>query len=294
MKKTLVLIICVLLTGSTALADWDDTDPYKMHYPQLPDLSTAGMAVMNGNYYNPGGPSMKKVLADDFECTATGPITDIHIWGSWKDDNLPETDAAGTQDPGAMVFHIEIWSDIPDPDGPTGDGYSMPGQMQWKGAFGPPDGFTVREVTPTNPDKGDWYDPNTQDWVNDDHSRTFQYNFDIPKADAFKQLGTTTTPITYWLLIDVMPWAGPNQAEDPVFGWKTSQNHWNDDATYSDWEWNQTDVKWDVGPWQEMVYPTGHEFAGQSVDLAFVITPEPTTMVLLGIGAVALIQRRRR
>src|SRR6516162_9014698 len=26
------------------------------------------------------------VLADDFPCTIPGPITDIHIWGSWLGD----------------------------------------------------------------------------------------------------------------------------------------------------------------------------------------------------------------
>ena len=27
------------------------------------------------------------VLADDFPCNTTGPITDIHLWGSWLNDN---------------------------------------------------------------------------------------------------------------------------------------------------------------------------------------------------------------
>src|SRR5271165_4505513 len=28
------------------------------------------------------------VLADDFPCNQTGPITDIHIWGSWLSDQI--------------------------------------------------------------------------------------------------------------------------------------------------------------------------------------------------------------
>ncbi len=59
-------------------------------------------------------------------------------------------------------------------------------------------------------------------------------------------------------------------------GWKTSLNHWQDAAVYWDGGWNQlTDL-----------------------DLAFVITPEPSTLaMLLGgglIGLLAYCVRRRR
>ena len=53
----------------------DSNDAVK--YVQLPNLQ--GLDVWDS------GPT---VLADDFVCTATGPITDIHIWGSWLNDDV--------------------------------------------------------------------------------------------------------------------------------------------------------------------------------------------------------------
>jgi len=56
---------------------------------------------------------------------------------------------------------------------------------------------------------------------------------------------------------------------------------WKDDAVWSD----SPD-----GPW----YPIEHPITGESLDLAFVITPEPGTMSLLVLGGIAVLLRRRR
>ncbi len=97
MKKILILAICVLLTGSTALAKWI----------QEPNIGAGAMAIMNGNL-DTGG---KMVLADDFECGTTGVVTNVHIWGSWKGDVLPE-ETLGDPDANGAFFHLSIWSDI--------------------------------------------------------------------------------------------------------------------------------------------------------------------------------------
>src|SRR3990172_9328291 len=82
-----------------------------MHYPQLPDLTSTGMDV---------NATFPKVLADDFLCTSTGPITDIHIWGSWLNDNRPPV----------ANFRLSIHADIP--AGPNNP-YSRPGEQLWPG-----------------------------------------------------------------------------------------------------------------------------------------------------------------
>lgn len=76
-------------------------------------------------------------------------------------------------------------------------------------------------------------------------------------------------------------WLGLHVDVDPLtsqqIGWKTSLNHWNDDGVFWD----------DFGgmgmAWQELRDPLTLE----SLDLAFVITPEPSTWAML-VGALAI------
>ena len=69
-----------------------------------------------------------------------------------------------------------------------------------------------------------------------------------------------------------------------LFGWKTSADHWNDDSVYGLYTTDETTI------WQELIDP---EF-GFSLDQAFVITPEPGTMVMLILGGLGVLTRRRR
>ena len=78
-KLTLCFCVAALLillaTGSAALADWDEGGPYKMHYPQLPKVDLGWDVCLCCQW-----------LADDFQCTETGTIDDIHLWVSFKED----------------------------------------------------------------------------------------------------------------------------------------------------------------------------------------------------------------
>ena len=51
-------------------------------YVQGPNLH-GGYDVWNSSAVPPEVQDGPWVLADDFVCTNTGPITDIHLWGSW-------------------------------------------------------------------------------------------------------------------------------------------------------------------------------------------------------------------
>lgn len=63
----------------------------------------------------------------------------------------------------------------------------------------------------------------------------------------------------YWLQVKVGPTSG-------LFGWKTSVEHWNDDAV-----WGQGPEPY-LGPWYELRYPVDHQYYGESIDLAFRLT----------------------
>ena len=151
----------------------------------------------------------------------------------------------------------------------------MPGELLWEHHFGPGQ-FSVNLYSVGH--EG-WYNPNTGEYIDGSDYQAWQYNFYIDPIDAFQQEGTPDTPIVYWLDVSAIP------LDDlALFGWKTSLMHWNDDAVWGDSH---------QGPWNELRYPGGHFFEGESIDLAFVITPEPATVALLGLGCL-FIRRHKR
>jgi len=89
----------------------------KMHYPQIPDPHGWDVFAMMPDY----------ILADDFMCIESGPITDLHFWGSWFEDMIPPPGDGKPE----IGFHISFYADIPDPDG-DGPLYSMPGELLWE------------------------------------------------------------------------------------------------------------------------------------------------------------------
>jgi len=252
LKKGLILGCVLVFSAATAWADW--TPNYKMHWPQLPDLSPTGIDVDN----------TWVVLADDFECIETGPITDAHIWASFADDILP---AAG---PGSLTFTLSIFSDIP---AGQVEPWSMPGQELWTATFAP---GTYRVTKVADDIVEDWYDPATGVYLPANHQQAFQYNFFVTE-DAFVQERCNT----YWLAVKVQAGA------DFTFGWKTTN------ARHPDMRWNDDAVWLSPDGWRPLTYPEGHEYYPESLDLAFVITPEPAALCVLGVGGLALLRKRR-
>ncbi|MGA1979037.1 MAG: PEP-CTERM sorting domain-containing protein [Sedimentisphaerales bacterium] len=277
MKKLILTSLCVLFVVGTALADWNPGDPNK--YVQMPDLSTNGVDVHCTSH----GTSIAK-LADDFLCTTTGYVTDIHIWGSWSGDYLPHQE--GSASAANASFRLSIYSNIP----ADGQGYSSPGETLWQHDFSPGD-FTVRQYATA---LEDWYYPLAGqyapgEYYQDFESDLWQYNFvatpGTEPEELFHQQGTPQSPVVYWLGVQAF-----TPDSDAQFGWKTSTDHWGDDAVF-----------WDPisGSWQELICPAtdyiGRPLSngGQSMDMAFVITPEPATICLLGLGALSLLHRKR-
>ena len=243
---TLMAVAVLVLLVVPAVADWQEGEPYKWYQP--PDLTDTGIDIYD---------VCPKILADDFLCTSPIPITDVHFWGSWKDDQVGRIE----------LIYLSIHSNVP--AGVDSD-FSHPGELLWADEFGPEE-FEV--VGPIESPGEDWLNTNTGEYLPDNHNLAWQIN--IPKVhDPFFQEGTPDRPIIYWLDICVV-------AEGGEWGWKTSTEQRIDDAVWSD----SPD-----GPW----YPLKHPEMPKSLDLAFVITPEPGTISLLVLGGVAVLLRRRR
>ncbi len=277
MKNTIKALTLALMGlavfAPAAIADWNPGDPSKMHWPQLPDLTPTGMDVLATRQPTVIGNGFK-ILADDWACTETGPVSDIHIWGSWAEDILP------SGSPNSVVFKLSIHSDIP---AGTLTPYSQPGAELWSATF-TPGSFTVRPYATGVTEL--FYDPNIGQIIGSD-SVVWQYNFTNLPNPYIQQQGTI-----YWLDVQALPQG------DAYFGWKTTNpletDHFLDDAVFADTAGFNGAL---VTPWAPMVYPSGHPYAGQSIDLAFVITPEPGSIALLATGAgvigLRLIRRKR-
>ena len=97
-KAVLFSLAALLILAVPAWADWDPSQPFK--WVQFPDLSATGIDVNASNEF---------ILADDFECTQPGPLTDIHLWGSWLYDHLPFD-----EDPLGVRFILSIPHPGPD------------------------------------------------------------------------------------------------------------------------------------------------------------------------------------
>jgi hypothetical protein len=241
------MVVTVLLLAASVAGGWQPSDGHKMHFPQEPDLySTTGMDVCD---------VAPMRLADDFQCSETGLITDIHVWVSWKNDE--DTALAGAE--------IALRSDAG----------SVPGGLLWSRSF------TGAEIASSgwaiNPDGLWWYDPATGDSAEADHTAISLLNFFIEPEDAYRQ----TQGEYYWLEVSLSLAEGATEQ----VGWSTTRDTYADGAVW-----------WDDGAasWQRLSYPSGHPWDGQTMDLAFVITPEPATLAVLAACAAASLLRRRR
>jgi hypothetical protein len=187
----------MFLWAQPAVADWVPADGHKMHFPQMPDESGWDVKAMSPN-----------MLADDWQCSKTGLVRDLHFWGSWKNGVTGNI----------KKFDIVIFEDIP--ANPPGLPFSRPGSIIWR--F-PATNYVAKTITA--PTMEGWYDPSTNTFTPNDHQTYYQYNIFLTPQQWFHQ----DSGKIYWLGIsaDVEPGAA-----QPEWGWKSTKDHWNDDAVW--------------------------------------------------------------
>ncbi len=192
-------------------------------------------------------------LADDFPCFTSGPISDIHLWCSWRNDVVGKIER----------LHLSIHED--DPIGDAGQDpdnqYSKPGRLLWEADLGP-DEFDIflkydLEVYEY------WWDPYVPLFQIRADRRIWQIDVDIPRDEAFQQKGSSSKQVIYWLDAFVET---DGKGE---LGWKTSDEHFMDNA-----------VRDKPGTWLELNYPAGHPYYDSTMrfDLAFAITTKPESV----------------
>jgi len=198
--------------GDRQTCEWNVGDPFKMHFPQLPDEE--GWAV---------NATWPLVLADDFRCTQTGYIKDVHFWGSWKNDIAGDI----------YGFQLSFHENIPADQSPTG--YSIPGPPLWD-EFISIDLFDIVQIDP--PTSEGWYDPFTGETINDDHYTYYQYDVCFDDFMDTLYMFYQTRDSIYWLNISA-------EVNDPFtyqWGWKSSEWHWMDDAVWGEfpsYQWEE-------------------------------------------------------
>jgi len=204
--------------------------------------------------------------ADDFLCTESTPVTDIHFAGRCNTGNQY-----------IESFRITFWTDFPRT--PLAD-ESHPDILLYDQTIGPADLVG---------------DPYKRGWQ-DNLDGTFSIN--LPENQWFYQQGTASAPIVYWIGIqgitvqddyeDWFFWAFVDQYAAPL---------WGDDAAFTSDYFNV--LPWSNWGWPTLDTPSSYEGpfpAGwvKSADMAFALsTPEPATVTLLGLGALSLLRRKR-
>lgn len=220
-----------------------------------PPQSDNGYDVWNSSSLPPGVTDGPWLLADDFVCTNTGPITDIHIWGSWLNNQVQTN---------TLTFWLAMFQDVP--ANPPAVPNSQPGALIWEQCFAP--GQYAESLWSAAQEN--FMDPGPPSIIGTD-SQIWYYCF-YPTNPPIQQ-GTTAAPKTYWLGVFAQAPAG---AID-FFGWKTTTNVQNDISVHTPWNYGicPTNITTAGVPWTPNRTPSG-----APLDLAFMLTTPTNTCVV--------------
>ena len=156
--------------------------PPDVKWLQLPDVSHNGIDVKLDS-----SDGVARSLADDFECTCYGRITNIHLWGSWKFDEKGE------------IQRIRVRFRLDDPVGAGGhdpyNRYSKPGpEVLWDMTFVPGD-FNENLYHQLVKPGEYWWDPLSGELLADGDRQIWEVHIPVEPNEAFLQEGRPNKPI---------------------------------------------------------------------------------------------------
>jgi hypothetical protein len=192
-------------------------------------------------------------LGDDWICSEDGPINGFHFWVSWLNNIIPDEFENVIEH-----FEISIYSDIPAEQSTTG--YSMPGDMLWNSNFGPGE-FSYHHAFDN---LQGWFDPYSGNYDPMNHYGCYRIDIEGVEEPFIQEQGTI-----YWLVINASLLPG---TDDYKLGWKTSIDHWNDNAVFHD--------PGTSDEWYELYDPITQEV----LDMSFILTGTPSGGYPLNVG----------
>jgi len=185
---SIVSVLVLLVSSTLVYADWSPGDDYKMHSPQLPNKNGWDICLVH------------QAIADDFKCSQSGPINDIHFWVSWKGDN---------DDFRNVTWNIALCA----------NSFGKPGTVLW---ILNPDHASISPPRLYGTGDQGWRCPRNSLTISHDHDNIYQVN--ITKiGNPYNQ----TKGNIYWLVIQAQ--MGTSTAE---VGWKSSASSYFGQAVY--------------------------------------------------------------
>jgi hypothetical protein len=171
-------------------------------WEQLPVLEPGGDCYYGWDELSHYGG--EQIVADDWSCQTTEPVTDIHWWGSYQE-------WTGIDPPPIAPdsFHIAIWTDEP----ATPDTFSHPRKV-------------IREWIVPRADLAETHVGCDNHPIMLGPDSCFYYEFDIPQAEWFYQDPNDDRTI-YWLSISAIY---PQPPDVNPWGWKTRER---DDGSFA-------------------------------------------------------------
>ena len=262
MKAKLVVFSCALFVcviAGTALADVQPWPGTKWFQP--PEMEEEWGQDWCSQLDSTGA-APTQVVMDDWLCTDnTSPVKGFRWWGSYFNDHSID-DISG--------FHLSIHADIP-----AGAAASHPAPGFLHQQY-----FTLEELG--------YEEGGYQKYIGDDSYGSPVYEYFALFDECFWQTGTAADPVVYWVDIFAVIDNADQDITNCVWGWHTSSTQNIDDAV------KLIGYIPDTGEYTDF---TVIEYAGHgSVDMAFEVIPEPSTLLLAvpAIFGLATVIRRRK